>query len=404
MSRPSRETRRRASPPLLADDGYGPGAVVRDTATGCLVWQGAVRGPGNQPEASHRGRVVNVRRVAWERAYGPLPPTWRVWACRHDPRCLEPAHLLAEPIGLPPMARAPRPAPRRRRPNRLGPYLAARLPDDRPGGVTVRQWAAARAVAAGQDYGEIGTALGVSRQRAEQMARQVVRALGLAGPRRVARLTDAEAAALLLADPDEATGALARRLQRDYWTVRAARRRIAGVWGCRVAWRACVVCGRPVAGPTRPARTAHVGCGRERERRRARRARAERRPYAVSTRYVDAWRRRNPERAATARARETLRRNARWPALPEDVRAAKLARIHEYDRDRNAETRQRATRGPADPWTSEEDARIVATLDRPAAEVALGLGRTLYAVRGRRKRLRAEGLAPPAARRFGRRR
>jgi transposase len=61
---------------------------------------------------------------------------------------------------------------------------------------------------------------------------------------------------------------------------------------------------------------------------------------------------------------------------------------------RYAETLQAATNRDA-PWTEKEDIVLMELTDSPAHELALILGRTLWAVRHRRSRLRKrEGLAP----------
>lgn len=202
-------------------------------------------------------------------------------------------------------------------------------------------------------------------------------------------LTDVQLATVAWADEEETTAALARRIDDAYFTVYQARQRVrrAGGWWCPLLLDSCAVCHQPLLTASENPRQVHVACHAAREARRARQYRSEQRPYALSTKYVRAWSERHPDQEVARREREKASRRARWPSLPDDVRSEHLARAHEADARDYPVTRARATRSGAT-WTAEEDDSILARLDEPAREVALDLGRTLWAVRGRRVLLR----------------
>lgn len=217
--------------------------------------------------------------------------------------------------------------------------------------------------------------------------------------RTLVRLTDEQLAAIAFADAAVNTADLARQLDAPYWTVRKARQRIqaAGGWQCPLMWRACDVCGRPVAGGP-VVRLRHAGCQAAWARAYERRRRAERAPGSLSTPHVRRYRAEHPEADRASRdryaARLAERRAAEWS---EAERAAALAKARAADARDQALTRDAAASSGA-AWTAEDDAVIAATIDQPARETALSLGRTLHAVRGRRVWLRKQGLIPPARR------
>ena len=73
--------------------------LMPDPETGCLLWPGAKGRKGyGQIRVSGRGSpMAAVHRVAWELAYGPIPPGLvidhvRAWGCRHN-NCANVAHL-----------------------------------------------------------------------------------------------------------------------------------------------------------------------------------------------------------------------------------------------------------------------------------------------------------------------
>lgn len=198
---------------LLPDGTPNPAWLERDPATGCLRWLGSLgsggRGPGIPQAWDHAGRRRNLRRDAWERAYGPIPPGTRIIAGCRDPRCLEPTHLRRS--GLTPEERAGLAAAKhgetlaeasarlgvsedlvlaargpggkargKPRPNAV--WLArGRLPPGRPPGVTAADWAVVAALAAGTTIAEVAAELGVTRQAVHLRAKKALRRLGLDG-------------------------------------------------------------------------------------------------------------------------------------------------------------------------------------------------------------------------------
>jgi len=203
-------------------------------------------------------------------------------------------------------------------------------------------------------------------------------------------LTLDDLAELASAPPTATSAELARRLGRPYFTVNHALKRLrrAGGWFTPLVWRTCTECGRPVASPRRrPQRRAHVFCRRARTARYSR----ERRWAGLrrSTPYVRAWRARHPAELAEARERDKARMRERWPDLPAEAQAAALDKVHAADRRDYPLTLERAARSGA-VWDEDEDRYILDHSKTPAREVALALGRTLWAVRNRRVRLRRQ--------------
>lgn len=201
-------------------------------------------------------------------------------------------------------------------------------------------------------------------------------------------LTDDQLAAIAWADPGETTADVARRLDAPYFTVAHARRRAAGPfgWHCPLVVKPCAECGKPLLASRTIQRAAHAAC----QRARVNRQRRERRAAGLipaSTPYVRSWRDRNPERAAMLRERELAHMNAQWPDLPPETKAGLLARVHAADARDQPLTLMFATNSGA-PWSEEEDRVVLARMDDPSREVALALGRTLWAVRHRRVILR----------------
>lgn len=160
---------------------------------------------------------------------------------------------------------------------------------------------------------------------------------------------------------------------------------------CPLTWLPCTECGGLVAGPR--GRTVHPTCERLRVVRWARERRRQR--PGQSTPYVARYRKLQPEAARQLREREKAKLRDQWPDLPRPVREASLSKVHQADLRDYAVTLPHAT-ASGDPWTEEEDQAIIDGLKRPAREIALELGRTLWSVRNRRVRLRRLGLLPDA--------
>lgn len=73
------------------------GKVQPDRETGCLIWIGA---KGNVPNSVYgqiriNGRLVSAHRVAYERAYGPIPTGKVIRHICNRPLCVNPEHLVA---------------------------------------------------------------------------------------------------------------------------------------------------------------------------------------------------------------------------------------------------------------------------------------------------------------------
>lgn len=206
--------------------------------------------------------------------------------------------------------------------------------------------------------------------------------------KRHVRLTDAQLRTIADAPADVSAREIANAIGALYKTVCEARRRIArDGWVCPIAWATCAVCGLALARGAHHQTTVHAHCRPARAAQRARAYRAEGRPWARSTRYVTDWRRRHPERAAELNKVGLIRMRERWPDLPAAEQAAQLARAHLADqRDYHLTLELAEQSGAA--WTEEEDAEVWRRLREPARDVALDLGRTLWAIRGRRVILR----------------
>ena len=63
------------------------------TEAGCLLWIGA-RGKAGHGQLLVDGKLVNAQRVAWELAFGPIPPGLHVLHHCDVPPCVEPSHLF----------------------------------------------------------------------------------------------------------------------------------------------------------------------------------------------------------------------------------------------------------------------------------------------------------------------
>ena len=178
---------------------------------------------------------------------------------------------------------------------------------------------------------------------------------------------------------------LARRLGKQYFTVAKALQRLReGRMFCRLVWVACAECGELIAGPR--GRIVHPACERQRNARKNREQRC--RHPGQSTPYVARYRWEQPDAARRLREQEKARRRELWPDLPLTIRQAQLAKVHQADaRDYPVTLARASARGSR--WTADEDTIVLKRLGDAARDVALELGRTLWAVRGRRVRLRS---------------
>ena len=180
---------------------------------------------------------------------------------------------------------------------------------------------------------------------------------------------------------------LARRLARPYFTVQKAVQRLRrrGGWFTAVTWGTCSECGQDLPMPAGHARDIHVHCERARRVRYSREAR-KRRP-GQSTPYVRAYREHHPELLPLKREQARLRGQRLWDEAAPDEREEMLSKLHASDRrDYPATLELAENRG--DPWSPDEDQYIIEHWHEPARDVAFALGRTLWAVRGRKVKIR----------------
>ena len=198
-------------------------------------------------------------------------------------------------------------------------------------------------------------------------------------------LSSEDLAAIAAAPPTATAAGLARALGQPYGSVHHALSRIrrAGGWFSPVSDTPCTECGQPVAGPS-GSRT-HVACRPAREMRQQR----ERRSWLTGAPLpgTERWGSPDPVAAAARRARERAHALRYYHALPEDRRAALAAKWAETDRCDYEHTRRTAG-CHRDTWTEDDDRYILSHLNTAAREVGLALGRTTWAVRQRRWRLR----------------
>lgn len=162
-------------PTLVTPDGFAPGAVVRDPATGCEVWQHGCN-QGGIPVAEHDGRRRRtLRRLVWERAGRPRDRAIRLGPTCGNPRCLALAHLA-------PYVAEPMPARRPKRVHPLRPLLAAHLPATKPMDVSDREWQILTGIRDGRSLAALAADVGVSRQRVNAIARAAYLRLTASAP------------------------------------------------------------------------------------------------------------------------------------------------------------------------------------------------------------------------------
>ncbi len=191
-------------------------------------------------------------------------------------------------------------------------------------------------------------------------------------------LPDHQLVAIAWADDTVSAVELAKMLGLPWERVRKVRRRIkrAGHWSCPLIWSVCPVCDEALASGPRPhRRIMHPRCAKQRE--------AERRT-------------RHPGRRREQQARARAKRRVAFQALPAEERAARLAALTADNQRDHARTLPHVTQ-TGRPWSEADDALLIARAGDPDREVAIALGRTLWAVRTRKMRLRDRGLLPPVA-------
>jgi hypothetical protein len=188
-------------------------------------------------------------------------------------------------------------------------------------------------------------------------------------------------AAIAAAPPTATPAELARLLglprEPVGWHFRRFRR--AGGWYCELKLPPCTECGEPVIGP--PKRITHPSCIPARKARWVR----EKRRCVIATAPPDVLEaRRERERALASRY---------FGGLPADRRAALFARWHATgQRDYEITLAVADQRGA--PWDEDDDRYILANMKQPGRELALALGRTLWAVYRRRRKLRGRFPTP----------
>lgn len=206
-------------------------------------------------------------------------------------------------------------------------------------------------------------------------------------PRELVRLTADQLAYIASASPDAKTVDIAKALRAPYFTVAHAVRRIRqNGWITRLNWSDCLVCGRPVCSSAATGRRKlHPECERSRLIDLARQYR-KRPEHVKSSKYVDAWRKRNPQAAAQHRKQDLERVHELQKTWTAEQWAPLLARVHAAD-NRDYPITLELAENNRDKWMPDEDDYIMQHPGVPAREIALALGRTLWAVRSRRMRL-----------------
>ena len=102
---------------------------------------------------------------------------------------------------------------------------------------------------------------------------------------------------------------------------------------------------------------------------------------------TERWGPPDPVTSAARRERERAHATRYYHALPEDRRAALAAKWTARDQQEYELTRRAAERYK-DAWSEAEDCYVLDHPELPAREIGLALGRTNWAVRQRRWRLR----------------
>lgn len=67
--------------------------TIADPETGCLLWTGARFGGTGYGAVNRRGTVRSTHRLAWEAAYGDIPPGLLVQHTCDVRACIRPEHL-----------------------------------------------------------------------------------------------------------------------------------------------------------------------------------------------------------------------------------------------------------------------------------------------------------------------
>lgn len=170
---------------------------------------------------------------------------------------------------------------------------------------------------------------------------------------------DAQSWIMLCAEASVSDAQLAESLGLKVSTVHAARWRFRRQgWTCAVRYTPCRHCGVPF---TRRGR------------------RDSRRDYHDDCR---------PE---SRRAIQSAIDRRRWKRLSTEARNAILDRAHEHEAEHQAASQKTAVQHMSR-WTEEEEAVLIERGGEPLHSIARDLGRTLWAVRARRWKLRERGL------------
>lgn len=172
------------------------------------------------------------------------------------------------------------------------------------------------------------------------------------------QLTDQQSWVIVSTDSSVPDRQIANALEVRFATVHAARWRFRRQgWSCAVRYTDCRHCGVPLT------RRGHRDSRRQ---------------------YHDECR---PE------ARTELQRaidHRRWERMAPEARNRVLDRAHEHEADHQAASQALAVRHRAR-WTEDDDAILIEPAGEPAHAIARDLGRTLWAVRSRRLKLRQRG-------------
>lgn len=173
------------------------------------------------------------------------------------------------------------------------------------------------------------------------------------------QLTDAQCWVIVSADPSVADRQLADELGLRVSTIHAARWRLRRQgWTCAVRYVACRHCSGAL---TRQGR------------------RDSRREYHHEC------------RTSARQAIQGRLDQGRWERMPPERRNVVLDRLHDHEAEHQTAS-QRTAAQHFSRWTPEEEAMLVERAGEPAYRLAHDLGRTLYAVRARKWRLRERGL------------
>lgn len=173
------------------------------------------------------------------------------------------------------------------------------------------------------------------------------------------QLTDAQSWIIVCADRSVSDQQLADALGLRVSTVHAARWRFRRQgWTCAVRYAVCRHCGKACT------RRGHRDSRRD---------------------YHDTCR---PE---ARRAIQSAIGRRRWEGMSPEARNVRLDRAHEHEAEHQAVSQKTAVQHMSR-WTAEEEAVLIERAGEPLHLLARDLGRTLWAARARRWKLRQRGL------------